>query len=123
MMKQTLQHETTQVPEPPEPPEHLSERSRDLWRKLAPTSAKSLERRTLFQAALEALDRADEARRLIQAEGLISRTASSGAVHVHPAVKIEREARAQFVRIWELLGLRWNSEVDGDGLSFTQFWG
>jgi P27 family predicted phage terminase small subunit len=97
----------------PDPPEHLSERSKELWRKLGPDEAKSIERRTLFQAGLEALDRADEARRIIQAEGIISKTTTTGAVHVHPAVKVEREARAQFVRIWDLLNLKWNSGIDG----------
>ncbi|MCC6486390.1 MAG: hypothetical protein IT364_02740 [Candidatus Hydrogenedentes bacterium] len=97
----------------PDPPDHLSERSKDLWRKVGPDEAKSIERRTLFQAGLEALDRADEARRIIQAEGMISKTTTTGAVHVHPALKIEREARAQFVRIWEVLNLRWNSQIDG----------
>lgn len=97
----------------PDPPEHLSERSKELWCNLAPNEAKSVERRTLFQAGLEALDRADEARRIIQAEGMISKTATTGAVHVHPAVKVEREARAQFVRIWDLLNLGWNESIDG----------
>ena len=97
----------------PDPPEHLSERSKDLWRRLAPTEARSLERRTIFQVALEALDRADEARRVIAAEGMLHTTAATGACHVHPAVKIERETRAQFVRIWHTaLHLQWNSDID-----------
>jgi P27 family predicted phage terminase small subunit len=109
-MKKTKQDEATVIPDPPE---HLSERSRELWRKLAPAEARSVERRTLFQAGLEALDRADEARRIIQAEGMISKTTTTGTVHVHPAVKVEREARAQFVRIWNMLNLKWNSGIDG----------
>lgn len=109
-MNKTKQGEAITIPDPPE---HLSGRSRELWRKLGPDEAKSIERRTLFQAGLEALDRADEARRIIQAEGMISKTTTTGAVHVHPAVKVEREARAQFVRIWDLLNLKWNSEIDG----------
>lgn len=97
----------------PDPPDHLSGRSGELWRTVGPDAAKSIERRTLFQAGLEALDRADEARQIIQAEGIISKTTTTGALHAHPAVKVEREARAQFVRIWDLLNLKWNPEVDG----------
>ena len=108
-MKKTEQDEATI----PDAPEHLSARSKELWRSLVRTEAKSLERQTLFQAGLEALDRADEARLLVQAEGMIARTTTTGAVHVHPAVKMEREARSQFVRIWDLLGLKWNEGIDG----------
>lgn len=106
---------TTQQPKTlfPEPPEHLSPRSKTLWQEIAPHRARSIERRTLFQAALEALDRADEARQVIQAEGMISKTITTGAVHIHPAVKLEREARGQFAKIWDLLNLRWNQEIDG----------
>lgn len=90
----------------PDPPEHLSERTRALWAEIGPKEARSVGRRTLFQAALEALDSADSARQLVQAEGLISRTAKTGALHVHPASKIEREARQQFMKIWDLLSLQ-----------------
>ncbi|MBK9171073.1 MAG: hypothetical protein IPM24_26940 [Bryobacterales bacterium] len=109
-MKKTKQQEPEITV--PEPPEHLSERSRELWITLAPTEARSLERRTLFLSALEALDTADAARHIVQAEGLTSTTASTGVVHLNPAVKVEREARAQFVRIWDMLGLRHNSRID-----------
>ena len=36
---------------PPEPPEHLSERSKALWRALVPDRARSLGRRVMLQAA------------------------------------------------------------------------
>jgi len=98
----------------PEPPEHLSERSKHLWREIAPNEARTIERQTLFQAALECLDRADEARRIVQEEGLTTKTATTGAVHIHPAVRVEREARAQFVKIWSgVLNLQWNGEIKG----------
>lgn len=31
-------------------------------------------------------------------------TAATGALHVHPAVKIERDNRALFARLWLALG-------------------
>ena len=109
-MKQT--NRQTEPPIFPDPPEHLSERSKELWRTLGPGHARSLERRTLFQAGLEALDTADRARHLVETEGMISTTKTTGAVHVNPLTKIERESRAQFVRIWALLALQWNYAVD-----------
>lgn len=94
------------------PPEHLSRRAKDLWMRLAPKEARSTERRTLFQTALECLDRADQARELIAAAGLTSTTKSTGAIHIHPLVKVEHESRAQFVKIWNLLGLKINYKLD-----------
>ncbi len=91
----------------PDPPAHLSERSVALWRELGPGHAETTGRRVLFQAALESLDRADEARRAIAADGMTSTTKSTGAVHLHPAVKVEREARAQFAKLWGSLNLDW----------------
>ena len=97
----------------PEPPPHLSERSAELWRRLVPGRARSVGRLTLLTAGLEALDRADQARRLIDGGELISKTESTGALHVHPGVKIERDNRALFAQIWAKLGLEWNQSEDG----------
>lgn len=99
----------------PAPPDHLSERAKALWKSIGPTHARSLERQQLFRSALECLDRVDAARQLIQAEGLVSKTEGSGVRHTHPCVKVEREARAQFTKLWQVLDLDWNSKVDGDG--------
>ena len=83
---------------PPAPP-HLSEKAQKLWSNIIPRRAVSPERITLLQVALEALDRCDEARRLIEAEGLTTETKTTGARHVHPALTIEKEARAAFMRV------------------------
>ena|ERR1700733_15897934 len=99
----------------PPPPKHLSARAKQLWRELGPKHARSLQRRTLFQVALEALSTADSARLLIDKEGLISKTASTGALHVHPAAKLERESRQQFARLWDVLNLRFDAAIDGRG--------
>jgi phage terminase small subunit len=95
-------------PEPipfPEPPPHLSARAAGIWAILGPSHAPSLGRRILFQMALECLDRSDQARELIASQGLTSKTDSTGALHIHPAAKVEREARAQFAALWASLGL------------------
>lgn len=66
----------------------------------------------LLQVALEALDRADQARAIVDREGLTTTTETTGAVHVHPALKIEKDARADFMRAWDKLFLHWDPEVD-----------
>lgn len=98
---------------PPEnPPAHFSERAKDLWSQLVPRRARSSERITLLQVALEALDRADQAREAINREGLTTTTKTTGAVHIHPLARVEREARQQFARIWAVLSLQWADDVD-----------
>jgi len=69
---------------PPDPPEHLSEAARDLWRHVV-TKPVPAGKAALVETAPEARDRADQASHLLRTEGL---TATTGAVHVHPAVKI-----------------------------------
>jgi hypothetical protein len=90
----------------PPAPEGLSEKSRRLWAEAMRSERKwtGPRREGLFQA-LAALDRADQARETVDREGLTSVTKSTGATHVHPAVKVEREARAQALRAFETLGL------------------
>lgn len=95
------------------PPEHLSERAQSLWRSFVPSRCVSPGRLALLQAALEALDRADEARAEIATTGMTTTTKTTGAVHVHPLVKVERESRQQFSRIWADLGFGFDRKTDG----------
>jgi phage terminase small subunit len=96
-----------------EPPAHLSDRAKALWSALVPDRARSIGRLTLLQAALEALDRADSARKTIGTGGLTTTTKTTGALHIHPLVKVEREARQQFARIWEQLSFGFDGNEDG----------
>ncbi len=95
------------------PPEYLSKGSKQLWRKLVPRRARSPERLELLRLALERRDRALQAREILAREGLTSKTKTTGALHVHPLVKVEREAWQQFVKIWVALHL--NTDVNGGG--------
>jgi phage terminase small subunit len=93
-------------------PEHLSDRAKALWLAVVPSEAKSPARLALVQTALELLDRADQAKALLDVEGLLLTTASTGAAHLHPAGKLERDNRQLFVTIWVKLGLDcdpWNA--------------
>ena len=82
------------------PPSHLSAESKAIWRELVPTRAKNRERRELLTIALEARDRVADARRAVAKEGLTQTTKKTGAIHVHPMLKVERDARAQFLAAW-----------------------
>lgn len=97
----------------PEPPDHLSERSQLLWSHLVGDRVKSPERIALFQTALDALDRADEAKQVLDAEGLTFTTKTTGTKHLHPLLRVEKDARALFARIWNQLSLHWNQQIDG----------
>jgi P27 family predicted phage terminase small subunit len=96
-----------------EPPEHLSESSKALWRDVVPARGKSVGRLALIAAALEARDRADEARQILLNEGLFSQEKGAKMAHLHPAYRVEKESRAQFVSLWRELGMAWNQQVDG----------
>ncbi len=96
------------------PPAHLSERSKNLWRDLVPRQAEKAERLTLLRVALELLDRADGAGETVAREGLTTTTKRSGALHVHPLVRVEREARQQFIKVWLALGFQHDESEDPD---------
>jgi hypothetical protein len=87
------------------PPPHLSARSAAIWRSLVPRRARSAERLTLLQTALECLDRGDAARAKVDADGLTVKTLATGTVHLHPLLKVESEARRQFAKLWSALHL------------------
>lgn len=90
----------------PEPPYHLSERSKELWRQVVPGEPRTPVWLTLLTTGLEALDRADECRRAVNEQGLTSTSPRSGARHVHPLLKVELESRRQAIQILNALGLK-----------------
>ncbi len=76
-----------------------------IWSRVVPARAVSLERCTLLEAALAALDRAEAAREVIEREGMVAVTAATGALHLNPLCKLERENRQLFGKLWGVLGL------------------
>ncbi len=95
----------------PEPPAHLSEWSQERWRRFVGSKISSSGSIDLLQMALEARDTADKAQKIIDADGMIVVTEKTGVGHAHPLLKIQRESRQLFVKVWEKLGLHW---VNGD---------
>ena len=85
---------------PPIPvPSGLSERSVALWSSLVPRRARSIERLTLLEEGLRALDMAAEIETKLKIEGPVS------GIHVSPLVKIHRDSKLLFLKIWTKLGL------------------
>lgn len=89
----------------PGPPRGLSARARRLWRDVL--EAYVLDdghELALLEEALRSLDRADQARALVDEEGLLVLD-RFGKASAHPGVAIERDARALFVRTLRGIGL------------------
>ena len=95
------------------PPEGLSERAQALWSAVVPTRAISAGRLALIEEALRALDRADQARHIVDEKGPTFETKTTGTVHVRPETRIERENRQMFARIWSSMHLEWSYSEDG----------
>jgi hypothetical protein len=49
----------------------------------------------------------------VAADGMTKITPRSGAIHLHPLLRVERESRQLFARLWGMLSLQWNQQVDG----------
>jgi len=99
------------APEIP-PPEHLSNRAQQLWRDIVPRRARSPERLALLEVALQAYDRLQQCRELLAGGELLEKAEGSKMAHANPALKLEKEARAQFVKCWTALKLEFSFDVD-----------
>ena len=88
---------------PAKPPKGLGYEARALWRAITSTWIIDEQAAAVLGEACRALDRVNEARKILKAEGLVVTTPATGARHEHPAVKIETAARAQFLGAWKLL--------------------
>lgn len=105
-----------------DPPAHLSPRTQALWHSVVPKRARSSERLALVTTALEALDRADKARDEVDAAGMTTTTKTTGAVHLHPLLRVERESRQLFSKLWRDLGFSFSAEQDPTWNMFQKRW-
>lgn len=85
-------------------PDHLSRAARDLWLSIERTYILEDHHIALLTAAMEAWDRAREAREAIEAKGMTF-TDRFGQPKPRPEVKIEKDMRGQFRRLMRELGL------------------
>jgi P27 family predicted phage terminase small subunit len=81
------------------PPKHLSSESKKTYRRVAEEYDLTPDAEMLLRAALENWDRAQAARELVTAEGLVQ-----GGKR-HPAIDVEKQAYGLFQRFMRQLGL------------------
>jgi phage terminase small subunit len=81
------------------PPKHLSAESKRAWRRVSAEYELTPDAQLLLRGALENWDRAQAARVLVDAEGLVVNGRR------HPAVDIEKQAYGLFQRFLRQLGL------------------
>jgi phage terminase small subunit len=85
----------------PRAPAGLSEASQRVWRQVHEqydvSSAPSLE---LLESALRSRDRAEQARRVLDKDGLLI----GEGTRPHPLIAVERDSRAAFVNVMRTLG-------------------
>jgi hypothetical protein len=89
---------------PAPPPSHLSTKAASLWRDTLASYDLSAHELEVFRLALEALDRAAQARRTLGREG-VYRENRFGDPVPHPAVKVEKDSAATFARLVAKLDL------------------
>ena len=92
----------------PEPPEHLSEKAKALYREHIGADIQTAARVALFLRGLEALDLADQCVRAIRQDGISQRSERSGIARQHPLLNTLKTATETVLKIWGALGL--NSE-------------
>jgi len=89
----------------PEPPRHLSADAKRRWKSLlAEYPLDDTAALTLLQAALEAFDQMNDARKLLKREGFIT-TDRFGKPKQHPATFVMRDARQQLLAAFKALRL------------------
>jgi phage terminase small subunit len=96
----------------PSPPAHLSLAARRLFSATLGDYVLEPHQVAILTKALEAFDRAEQARLLVDAEGLVIET-RLGERKPHPAVSIERDSRTAFLAGMKQLGLDYEVVTNG----------
>lgn len=92
----------------PEPPEHLSEKARALYRQYVGADITTVARIALFVRGLEALDLADECAKIIRRDGVAQVSERSDMSRQHPLLNSLKTATETVLKVWAALGI--NSE-------------
>ena len=88
----------------PTPPTDLREQYQELWNNYA-HRMKYPGKLVTFAQCLYALQRADQARKAIDDEGLTTTSKRGGMHHPNPLLRVELQNRQLFVKLWAQLGL------------------
>lgn len=86
------------------PPAHLSPESAELWREVVTAYCFGIEGYPLLETALEARDRARQAREEVDRGGMMF-VSETGTPHMHPLLRVERDALREFRLTWGQLQL------------------
>lgn len=90
--------------ERPRPPAHLSRQAKRWWRSVLDAYDLEPHHLAILTAAAEALDRKEEARLMIAADGIVLRLAD-GSSTPHPAVQVEDLSAMRFAHLVREIGL------------------
>lgn len=88
----------------PQPPKYLSAEARAWWRSVVEEYELTDTDLRLVRLAAEALDRAEQARQVLQRKGLTYADPKRGP-RMRPEVVIEKDSRAAFAKLIRQLGL------------------
>lgn len=89
---------------PSRAPRHLSKPARELYATVVTDYELEAHHLSILTKGLEAFDRAEAARQLVETEGLVI-DSRLGERKPHPAVAIERDSRSAFLAAIKQLGL------------------
>ena len=88
----------------PRPPAHLTRQAKRWWRSVLDAYDLEPHHLAILTAAAEALDRKEEARRVIVDDGIVVRLADGSSIP-HPAVQVEDLAAMRFAHLIREIGL------------------
>ncbi len=91
------------------PPRHLSAESREWWKTVLADYELTPHDLVLLRRACDAMDRGEQARKLLAREGLT--IATEHGVKTHPAVAVERGAAQTLIHLIKALGLNKTDET------------
>lgn len=87
-----------------EAPAHLAPETADWWRAVLGEYELEAHHMRLLRLACESWDRCQQAREILDRDGLTTQT-ESGGLKAHPCIGIERDARLAFARLLRELDL------------------
>lgn len=99
---------------PDKPPKHLSRDAKRIWKQINGTwdMSGSPDALLILQTGLEAFDRLQQARAVLDVDGVVIKTkTAAGDVKIlkHPALEAEKAARAGLLQSFRMLGLEFEA--------------
>jgi len=83
----------------------LSREAKRIWRQINSEIELPGDALLTLRVGLEAFDRYQQARTVLEAQGIVIKNEKTGVVRKHPACQVEKDSMAQFLSAMRLLGL------------------